>query len=308
MEGIARRPESGPAAGMRTLSDCYLGSMPKKTARILAPLALVSALGLGPHLVGATDAAGPAAATPARSAPATSTSAPSVAPTPKTVLVENAKAVPAARRPALTAPGLDRHVVAMAEDAAARAVSQGLAKDPRTLTVIDYSLPSTEKRLWVFDVRTGELLFHELVAHGRNTGDNRATRFSNTLNSKQTSLGLFVTANTYVGSNGYSLRMQGLDRGFNDRAMERAIVIHGAPYVSEAFARSQGRIGRSWGCPALDQKVSRQVIDTIKGGDLVFAYAPQDDFLTGAPMLAGSRAAATVLASTAGTATTAVGR
>jgi hypothetical protein len=277
--------------------------MPKKTARILAPLALVSALGLGPHLVGATDAAGPAAATPARSAPATST------PAPAPVLVENAKAVPAAR-PALAAPGLDPHVVAMAEDAAARAVSRGLAKDPRTLTVIDYSLPSTEKRLWVFDLGTRELLFHELVAHGKNTGDNRATRFSNTMNSKQTSLGLFVTANTYVGSNGYSLRMQGLDRGFNDRAMERAIVIHGAPYVSEAFARSQGRIGRSWGCPALDQKVSRQVIDTIKGGDLVFAYAPQNDFLTGAPMLAGSRAAATVLASTttAGTATTAVGR
>lgn len=280
--------------------------MTKKTARILAPLALVSALGLGPHLVGDTDAAGPAAATPARparalSASTTSASAPAVA------TQGVAKAVPAAR-PALAAPGLDPAVVALAQDAAARAVSQGLAKDPRTLTVIDYSLPSTEKRLWVFDLATRELLFHELVAHGKNTGDNLATRFSNTMNSKQTSLGLFVTANTYVGSNGYSLRMQGLDRGFNDRAMERAIVIHGAPYVSEAFARAQGRIGRSWGCPALDQQVSRQVIDTIKGGSLVFAYAPEDDFLTGAPMLAGSRAAATVLARAAGTATTVVGR
>lgn len=277
--------------------------MTKKTSRILAPLALVSALGLGPHLVGATDAAGPAAATPARPAPATTTPAPAVAPASQRL----AKAVPAAR-PALAAPGLDPRVVAMAQDAAARAMSHGLAKDPRTLTVIDYSLPSTEKRLWVFDLETRELLFHELVAHGKNTGDNRATRFSNTMNSKQTSLGLFVTANTYVGSNGYSLRMNGLDRGFNDRAMDRAIVIHGAPYVSEAFARAQGRIGRSWGCPALDQKVSRQVIDTIKGGGLVFAYYPQGDFLTGAPMLAGSRAAATVLASTTGSATTAVGR
>lgn len=279
--------------------------MTKKTARILAPLALVSALGLGPHLVGATDAAGPAAATPARparaiSASSISTSAPAVA------SQGVAKAVPAA--PALAAPGLDPAVVALAQDAAARAVSQGLARDPRTLTVIDYSLPSTEKRLWVFDLETRELLFHELVAHGKNTGDNLATRFSNTMDSKQTSLGLFVTANTYVGSNGYSLRLQGLDRGFNDRAMERAIVIHGAPYVSEAFARSQGRIGRSWGCPALDQEVSHRVIDTIKGGSLVFAYAPESDFLTGAPMLAGSRAAATVLARTAGAATTAVGR
>lgn len=282
--------------------------MTKKTARILAPLALVSALGLGPHLVGATDAAGPAAATPARPARALSASATSTSATsaPAVASQRVAKAVPAA--PALAAPGLDPAVVALAQDAAARAVSQGLARDPRTLTVIDYSLPSTEKRLWVFDLATRELLFHELVAHGKNTGDNLATRFSNTMNSKQTSLGLFVTAHTYVGSNGYSLRMQGLDRGFNDRAMERAIVIHGAPYVSETFARAQGRIGRSWGCPALDQEVSRRVIDTIKGGSLVFAYAPESDFLTGAPMLAGSRAAATVLARTAGAATTAVGR
>lgn len=264
--------------------------MTKKSA-FLAPLALVSALGIGPLLVGASDAAGPGAAvTPSQSvrtsvAPTTASTAPAS--------VNIATPVPAP----LAAPGLDPRVVAMAQDAAARAEARGLAESPRTLTVIDYSLPSTEKRLWVFDLASRELLFHELVAHGKNTGDNMATRFSNTMDSKQTSLGLFVTANTYHGSNGYSLRMQGLDRGFNDRAFDRAIVIHGAPYVNEAFARSQGRIGRSWGCPALDQKVSRQVIDTIKGGGLVFAYAPQSDFLSGADMLAGSTAANTVLAS-----------
>lgn len=268
--------------------------MTKKSA-FLAPLALVSALGIGPLLVGASDAAGPGAAvTPSQSVRT------SVAPTNASTSVNSARPVPAvvdASRPApLAAPGLDPHVVAMAQDAAARAEARGLAESPRTLTVIDYSLPSTEKRLWVFDLATRKLLFHELVAHGKNTGDNMATRFSNTMDSKQTSLGLFVTANTYVGSNGYSLRMQGLDRGFNDRAFDRAIVVHGAPYVNEAFARSQGRIGRSWGCPALDQKVSRQVIDTIKGGSLVFAYAPQSDFLRGADMLAGSTAANTVLA------------
>lgn len=266
--------------------------MTKKSA-FIAPLALVSVLGIGPLVVGTTDAAGPrAVVTPSKS------SQTAVAPT---TVQSNARPVPAAAKasqPApLTAPGLDANVLAMAQHAAARAEARGLAKSPRTLTVIDYSLPSTEKRLWVFDLEKRELLFHELVAHGVNTGDNVARRFSNTMNSRQTSLGLFVTANTYVGKNGYSLRMNGLDRGFNDRAFERAIVIHGAPYVSESFARSQGRLGRSWGCPALDQKVNRKVIDTIKEGGLVFAYAPQDDFLRGSEMLAGSTAASTVLAS-----------
>ena len=279
--------------------------MTKKSARILAPLALVSALGLGPLLVGDTAATGPATATPARSAPSTTASTPSATPAVKTTASDvNAKAVPAAR-PALSARGLDPAVATLALDAATRAQERGLAKSPRTLTVIDYSLPSTEKRLWVFDLASRELLFHELVAHGKNTGDNMATRFSNTMDSKQTSLGLFVTANTYVGSNGYSLRMNGLDRGFNDRAFDRAIVIHGAPYVNESFARSQGRIGRSWGCPALDQKVSRQVIDTIKGGSLVFAYYPQEDFLRGSEMLAGSQVASTLLGRSAGAAGTA---
>lgn len=270
--------------------------MTKKSA-FLAPLALVSALGIGPLVVGTTDAAGPrAAVTPAKS-PQTAVSQTAVAPT---TVQNNARPVPAAAKAPqpvpLTAPGLDANVLAMAQHAAARAEARGLAKSPRTLTVIDYSLPSTEKRLWVFDLEKRELLFHELVAHGVNTGNNMATRFSNTMDSRQTSLGLFVTANTYVGKNGYSLRMNGLDRGFNDRALDRAIVIHGAPYVSESFARSQGRLGRSWGCPALDQKVNRKVIDTIKEGGLVFAYAPQDDFLRGSEMLAGSTAASTVLA------------
>lgn len=275
--------------------------MTKKSA-FLAPLALVSALGIGPLVVGASDAAGSGAAvTPAKSAQT------AVAPTTASTALDERKAarvVPAAAaapQPApLTAPGLDPNVVAMAQDAAVRAQARGLAKSPRTLTVIDYSLPSTEKRLWVFDLESRELLFHELVAHGVNTGENMAQRFSNTMNSRQTSLGLFVTANTYVGKNGYSLRMNGLDRGFNDRALDRAIVIHGAPYVSEAFARSQGRLGRSWGCPALAPEVNRPLIDTIKGGGLVFAYAPQDDFLRGSEMLAGSTAAGTVLASLGG--------
>lgn len=274
--------------------------MTKKTARYLAPLALVCALGFGPLLVGSTDAADPGATvTPATPTPEISQPASDPVPASPPSTLSTASAVPSP----LTADGLDPNVVALAEHAVARAGDRGLVGDARTLTVIDYSLPSTEKRLWVFDLESRELLFHELVAHGKNTGDNLSTRFSNILDSKQTSLGLFKTANTYVGSNGYSLRLDGLDRGFNDRARERAIVIHGAPYVSDDFARRQGRIGRSWGCPALDQRIARQLIDTIAGDGLVYAYHPQDDFLRGSELLAGSTVADALLAGITGSTT-----
>ena len=148
-----------------------------------------------------------------------------------------------------------------------------------TLTVIDYSRPSTEPRLWVFDLRTRALLYRELVAHGQGSGDNMATRFSNEPDTHRSSLGLFVTGDTYVGENGYSLRLTGLDEGWNDRARERAIVMHGAPYVSADFVRAHGRIGRSWGCPALREGIAREVIDRVKGGGLLFAYYPDQDWL-----------------------------
>jgi hypothetical protein len=201
----------------------------------------------------------------------------------------------------LAAPGLDPRVLALAEEAAARAQARGLADHPRTLSVIDYSLPSTEKRLWVFDLETRELLFHELVAHGMNTGANRATRFSNADESKQTSLGLFVANETYVGRNGYSLRLDGLDAGINDNARRRAIVVHGADYVSADFARRQGRIGRSWGCPALPVAVHRQIIDTMKGGNLLFAYYPDSALLERSEFLRDTAPASDVLASLAAT-------
>ena len=170
-------------------------------------------------------------------------------------------------------------VLELAFNAASCAVRAGSVQAPATLTVIDYSKPSTEKRLWVFDMRTRAVLYEELVAHGMGTGDNVASAFSNEPDSHKTSLGLFVTEGTYIGKNGYSLRLNGLDQGFNDRARERAIVMHGAPYVSEAFAQTQGRLGRSWGCPALREAVARQVIDTVKGGNLVFAYYPDAQWL-----------------------------
>lgn len=145
---------------------------------------------------------------------------------------------------------------------------------PATLTLIDYSQPSTARRLWTFDLSNGALLFHERVAHGQGSGGDLATRFSNRAGSRQTSLGLFRTAESYVGDNGYSLRLDGLDAGINDQARARAIVIHGAAYVSDAAIASWGRIGRSWGCPAVSAAVARKLIDRIRGGSYLLAWHP----------------------------------
>ena len=173
-------------------------------------------------------------------------------------------------------PGLSPKVLTMALDAVSSARARGISGRDDLLTVIDYSLPSTRPRLWVLDLAKGEVLFHELVAHGAGSGDNYATRFSNVKDSRQTSLGLFLTAGTYEGGNGYSLKLQGLDRGINDLAEERHIVMHGAWYVNPEHARGHGRIGRSWGCPALSEQVAPTVIDTIKGGSFIFSYSASD--------------------------------
>jgi hypothetical protein len=185
-----------------------------------------------------------------------------------------------AARLSAAAPAANPKVLALAARAADCARKQGLLDSFHRLAVIDYSLPSTQPRLWVFDVDQGRLLFQELVAHGRNTGDATAQRFSNVDGSKMSSLGLFQTADTYYGHNGYSLRLRGLDAGFNDRALERAIVMHGAPYVSDAIADHLHRLGRSWGCPAVRQEVARGMIDTLKGGALLFAYYPDSKWLS----------------------------
>jgi len=190
---------------------------------------------------------------------------------------------PLASRLAAAAPAANPKVLELAARAAECARRQGLLDSLHHLAVIDYSLPSTQPRLWVFDIDRGKLLFQELVAHGRNTGDAVAQHFSNVDGSKMSSIGLYQTADTYYGNNGYSLRLRGLDPGFNDRALERAIVMHGAPYVSQAIAEQLGRLGRSWGCPAVRQEVARTVIDTLKGGALLFAYYPDRKWLTESP-------------------------
>jgi hypothetical protein len=175
--------------------------------------------------------------------------------------------------------GVNADVLDLALTAVSCGVASGDLQAPPTLTLIDYSLPSTTPRLWVFDLHTGRILFNELVAHGRNSGDNMATRFSDVAESRETSIGLFRTADTYVGHNGYSLRLDGLEPGVNGNARERAIVMHGAPYVDPGVAKTNGRLGRSWGCPALREAVARQVIDTVRGGGVIFSYYPNAEWL-----------------------------
>ena len=182
---------------------------------------------------------------------------------------------------------IDMDVFEMALGAASCAVRARAVGAPQTLTVIDYSKPSSERRMWVFDLKSRELIYEELVAHGQGSGANMATQFSNENETHQTSLGLFRTDNTYVGRNGYSLRLDGLDKGINDRARERAIVMHGAPYVSEQFVRENGRLGRSWGCPAIRNDIAREMIDRVKGGGLVFAYYPDAKWLKSSKFLHG---------------------
>lgn len=174
----------------------------------------------------------------------------------------------------LASGGPDARVLDLALSAASCATQAVDVKRPSLLTVIDYSRPSTQPRLWVLDLANGRQLYRELVAHGRGSGDDLATQFSNLPESHQSSLGLFLTGETYTGSNGYSLRLDGLEPGFNDRARERAIVMHGAPYVNAGTAKAIGRLGRSWGCPALSRGIARNVIDVIKDGSLVFVYYP----------------------------------
>jgi hypothetical protein len=147
------------------------------------------------------------------------------------------------------------------------------------LTVIDYTKPSNERRLWVFDLNHSRVLFEELTAHGKNSGDNQAVRFSNAPGSLMTSLGAFTTGNAYVGRHGLSLRLEGLEKGINDNSMSRAIVIHAADYVSDAIAKAKGQIGRSWGCPAVRPQIARRLIETIQGGTLVLAYYPDRSWL-----------------------------
>lgn len=155
-----------------------------------------------------------------------------------------------------------------------------LPEESNLISIVDFSLSSTQKRLWVIDLEKKVVLFNSLVAHGKNTGEEFAQKFSNTESSYQSSLGFYITESTYNGSNGYSLKLLGMDAGYNDAALQRAIVMHGADYVSEDFIKSQKRIGRSWGCPAVPRALAEPIINTIKGKNLLFIYYPDEQYLS----------------------------
>ena len=147
------------------------------------------------------------------------------------------------------------------------------------LSIIDFSLPSSEKRMYVLNIKAKKVLFHTLVAHGAKSGNKFATSFSNRNGSHQSSLGFYLAQETYYGSNGFSMRLDGLEKGINDLARQRAIVVHGADYCSWDVVKSTGRLGRSYGCPALPREVSKPIIDTIKNGSLLFIYADDPTYI-----------------------------
>ncbi|CAL1519875.1 murein L,D-transpeptidase catalytic domain family protein [Chitinophaga sp. MM2321] len=151
---------------------------------------------------------------------------------------------------------------------------KGRIRNADVISIIDFSLPSARKRLFVIDLKNKLLLFNTLVSHGRNSGAANANTFSNKMNSFKSSLGFFVTGDTYIGEHGYSLRLEGEEEGINDNALSRGIVMHSAAYVNESLARSQGYIGRSLGCPAIPENIHRKVIERIRNGTCLFLYSP----------------------------------
>jgi len=158
-------------------------------------------------------------------------------------------------------------------------------KKKELLTLIDFTKPSTDIRLFVLDMKGKKILYQSHVSHGRNSGENYATSFSNEMGSYKSSLGFYLTSGTYTGRNGYSLLLDGLEKGINDRARARAIVIHGAPYSNPSVARYAGRLGRSQGCPALPLSVSKLIINTIKEGSLLYIYANDSRYAAVSPIL-----------------------
>ena len=148
------------------------------------------------------------------------------------------------------------------------------------ITFIDFSKASSDERIYVIDIQNKVLLYKTYVSHGKNSGGNYATSFSNQEGSFKSSLGFFLTTDTYQGKNGYSLKLDGLEENINDNAEKRYIVMHGAKYSNPSTIQYSGRLGRSLGCPALPQSISNEIIDVIKGGSVLFIYADNRDYLS----------------------------
>jgi hypothetical protein len=163
--------------------------------------------------------------------------------------------------------------------------SEGKLHNESILAIADFSQSSNNKRLYVLDMENYKVLFNTLVAHGRNSGREWATRFSNSISSYQSSPGFYITGSTYNGSNGYSLKLDGMEKGINDKAMKRAIVMHGAPYVSESLISRLGYIGRSQGCPAVPARDAKKIINTLKNGACLYIHVPDQRYLSRSPIL-----------------------
>jgi len=176
------------------------------------------------------------------------------------------------------AESLDPDVLKLGLTAYAKLHAEGYDQQ-EILTIIDYSKPSSQPRLWVLDLKNKRIAFQELVAHGKNSGLDIPTEFSDAIGSETSSIGVFLTGQTYFGHHGLSLKLNGLEQGFNAHAAERAIVLHPADYVSEQFVKIHGRLGRSWGCPAVRPVIAKYLINTIKDGTVIFAYYPDKHWL-----------------------------
>jgi hypothetical protein len=183
------------------------------------------------------------------------------------------------------ADNIDQNVLKLGLVAYLKAKNRGIVANPY-LTIIDYSKPSTERRLWVVDMRSNKVLFNTWVTHGKNSGDVMATSFSNEPGSLKSSIGVFLTKDPYTGGNGYSLRLVGLEQGINDNALRRSIVVHGAWYADPNVIKTYGQIGRSWGCPAVSPGMIRPLINAIKDNSLVVVYYPDRNWLTHSSFLA----------------------
>ncbi|HEX4956716.1 MAG TPA: murein L,D-transpeptidase catalytic domain family protein [Lacibacter sp.] len=181
--------------------------------------------------------------------------------------------------------GLDTAAFHMAFKGYAKLLQEGRVNKTDVFTIADFSKSSSEKRLYVIDMQEQKILFHTLVAHGRNSGLNYATQFSNKPQSNKSSLGFYITMDTYFGGNGYSLKLQGLEKGINDKALQRAIVMHGSDYVNNSFGASNGFIGRSFGCPAVPRKQAASIINTIKNGSVLFIYHPNRQYISTSTVL-----------------------
>lgn len=185
----------------------------------------------------------------------------------------------------LASTGLDNEAFQLAYKGYTKLLQEGVVAKTDLLTIADFSKASSEKRLFVLDVAHEKILYNTLVAHGRNSGLKYATDFSNKPESNKSSLGFYLTLDTYYGGNGYSLKLQGLEKGINDKAYKRAIVIHGSNYANPSYASSNGFLGRSFGCPALPRKQAAPIINTIKNGSVLFIYHPTNKYVTASSLL-----------------------